>query len=167
MMSGLITPKTIGFYSREDILKLMKVSKSPLRMSSYFTQIFVFWAVAILSIVPLYQNSSFKELLAYEIFNTTLWTIGCCHIYILIVWQIRYFYIICYYIKIKLKRINERIKSKISSRIKISDGLSEKFPTHFFRELKFIIWATISSIINSLIVKAVYGEMNFVMKFNE
>ena len=121
MMSGLVSPQSIGLSNEKQIYKMITISKFLFkickiipRIASIFALVFTFWTYL--------NNFSFKQLIIFGIPHSILLGITCFHIYNIIVSQIVYFYIICYYLKLKLKLINDymRFKLKSKSRTKIT-----------------------------------------------
>jgi len=113
MISGLVSPKSIGIINRKDINELLKKSKL---MFGVFRLVIIGASIfgICLSGIPLIINSSL-QLFLIEIFWALLYT---AYVYFSIninFSQMTYFYIICLYLKIKLK-------NSYNSIIKIFEG---------------------------------------------
>jgi hypothetical protein len=127
MMSGLVSPKSIGLTNKKEIYKLLKESKMLFRFAQLNNDIFVFVIALIKSLWPLIKNCSVLDLIIFGIPNSLLFAF-CCHCIANInLWQIIYFYIMCSYIKIKIKELNKKLKNIIRKGNKTNGRLIEKF----------------------------------------
>jgi hypothetical protein len=107
MISDLVSPKSIGLINREDINQLLKKSEIMLKVSKFLTIGISISAIFLLGI-PLIINSSF-ELYLIEVFWVLLFT---AYIYFganIAFSQMTHFYIICLYLKLKLRNANNSI----------------------------------------------------------
>ncbi len=104
MICGLVSPKSIGLINREDINQLLNKSKLMFEVSKFAT-IGMIISGFFLSFIPLIINSSF-ELYFIEIFwslSNATFAYFCTNINFS---QMTYFYIICLYLKLKLRNAN-------------------------------------------------------------
>jgi len=178
MIAGIISPKSVGLINEKDVIKLMKVSRILFKLSFYFAEVFIPPAASIVSIVPLYQNSTTFQLLTYGILYTAHWAIGCYHIYSFIVWQITYFCVISYFVTIKLRRVNDNVKLRMLCRFKINSRFVNNisntlnslyseiniYNSNVWSKFLFFVWVTICSIINTLIRTVMYGDTIIILK---
>ena len=110
MMSGLTSPQSIGLNDEEEIRKMIRISKYLFKVCKILP-LFMFCLIFTLTFWIFIHNFSLKQMMvfgmAYSILN------GMIGFYAnsIIISQIVYFYIICYYLKLKIKRINERIEN--------------------------------------------------------
>ena len=164
MMAGLIKPKCIGIYEEQLCLKLLKISRRGLFIAKYVDiSLFIFlWIILFPLYMPFITNFN---LLIIGIFHTLLWAISCAYIYRIIVYQTVYYYILTYYIKLRLIEYNEQIKFilknnkylrysqilAIMSRLyKIHDEINE-YNCCFWSKYLCIFWFNITAVISLLI----------------
>jgi hypothetical protein len=108
MISGLVSPKSIGLINKEDVNQLLKKSKLIFQFSKFLT-FGAGFAYFLTSGIPLIINST-PSLYWIEFFWTLLLTVFGYHA-ININWsQMTYFYIICLYLKLKLRNANNSIR---------------------------------------------------------
>jgi len=103
MISGLISPKSIGLTDKEQIYDLIKQSKT----------LFICCEFMLTKVIPLMGfsmgfltfslNCSLIELIVYCIPHCILVSSAIYSGYSIILWQLIYYYIICQYLKSKLK----------------------------------------------------------------
>jgi hypothetical protein len=119
MISGLVSPKSIGLINREDINQLLNKSKIMFQFSR-ISLISGSFACFFLSGIPLIINSSF-ELYLIEIFWVLLFT---AYIYFganITFSQMTHFYIICLYLKLKLRNANNSITKSFEKKYKLNN----------------------------------------------
>ena len=110
MISGLCTPESIGMEDSHDIIKLLRKSHLHLFVAKFIINSGVPVAVLISSI-PLAMNATLYE----SIFVVIPWVIVTV-MYVhfgaaFLLFNVNYFPIICYYLKLKVKRLNQIVKS--------------------------------------------------------
>jgi hypothetical protein len=121
MMVGLVSPFSINLDNEEDIRKMIKKTKLIFSISELNIKIFVPIAGFIVSFFPYVMHCSLKEIIFFGIPWSILFTI-CIHFACNIqIWQITYFYLICYYMKIRVYNLNNSNKSKMKQKCKISN----------------------------------------------
>jgi hypothetical protein len=175
MMSGLVSPQCIGLYNEKDITKMMKRFKLLIKLSEINVILMAFCAL-LLAAIPIISNCS----LGHIIFPGILWFIFFTHYvyhiadFLLI--QMTYFYIICYYLRLKLRNINNEIEIKIRRNTRLSEfQVYVKYVTRSLNILYLEIkeyndnyWSTflflfiflLSTCINALLYKSIYGINN-------
>jgi hypothetical protein len=138
MMSGLVSPKSIGLKNKPEIYRLLKLTKI----------LFILCLITVY-ISPLMAFSASISALAlnYEhiyqfIFYGIPWSfiVGFSFHYISchILWHISYFYIICFYLKMKFETLSNEIKTKIERNSRITNNFVEylvNFYNRIFREV--------------------------------
>jgi hypothetical protein len=119
MISGLVSPKSIGLINRENIIQLLNKSKLMFKASKLIIIIINFAAFSV-SMVPLVLNSPFPIILV-QVFWITLYT-GFSYFSIQInFYQMTYFYIICLYSKLKLRNANNSIRKSFEKKYKMTN----------------------------------------------
>ncbi len=99
MISGLVSPKSIGLTNREDINQLLK-KFNPMFKVSKLMIIGLSFAGFCISLIPLILNSTFP-LILIEIFQALFHGSFAYFTSNFILSQMTYFYIICLYLKLK------------------------------------------------------------------
>jgi hypothetical protein len=116
MMSGLISPKSIGLTNKEEIYKLIKESKFLFSFCEWNTHIIVPLMGFLLSLLPFIINCSLLDIILFGIPHSILYTIAVHYTTSIMIWSVVYFYLICRYIKIKIKEQNDFIAKAIIER---------------------------------------------------
>jgi len=114
MMSGLVSPKSIGLTDKKQIYKLLKLSKYLFFICKPITQKLIPISILTTIMIIFFMKCSITETVIFGIPNSLLFTLCSYYMNNINIWQSIYFYITCYYIKIKLKQSNEQI-SKIKT----------------------------------------------------
>ena len=107
MICGLVSPKSIGLINRELINQLLNKSKLMFKISKFLTfgmSFACFWSSGIALII----NSN-PSLYWIEFFWTLHFTVFGYHSFNINWSQMTYFYIICLYLKLKLRNANNSI----------------------------------------------------------
>ena len=71
------------------------------------------------NIFPIMMNCSVMDTIIFGIPNSLFFTLMCNYVFGIDLWQVLYFYLICHYLKIKLKEVNREISQKCRNRRKI------------------------------------------------
>jgi hypothetical protein len=119
MISGLVSPKSIGLINREDINQLLNRSELIFKLSRILS-IGLSISTLAFSALLLIPNSTL-ELILVEIFWMTFHTLNAYFCANLNFSQMTYFYIICLYLKLKLRNANNSIKKSFEKKYKISN----------------------------------------------
>jgi hypothetical protein len=175
MMSGLVSPQSIGLYNEKDVTKMMKRFKLLIKLSE-FNAILTGFCILLLGSIPIISNCSLGHILFPGILWFLFFMLYGYHVSNFMLTQTVYFYIICYYLRLKLRNINNEIEIKISR----NTGRSEfqAFVKYVMRSLSsihteiteyndnywstFMFWFTFvfNININSLLYKSIYGINN-------
>jgi hypothetical protein len=118
MISGLVSPKSIGLINREDINQLLNRSELIFKLSRILS-ISLSISTLAFSALLLIPNSTL-ELILVEIFWMTFHTLNAYFCANLNFSQMTYFYIICLYLKLKLRNANNSIRKSFEKKYKIS-----------------------------------------------
>jgi hypothetical protein len=91
-------------------------------------------------------------------------------------WQISYFYLICHYLKLKLKRVNKEIKFRIKSKItynnskEIIDSLTsiyleiDDYNRNYWSKYLLFVWVLLGSNISFMLYFSIMSEMSLIFK---
>jgi hypothetical protein len=116
MICGLVSPKSIGLINREHINQLLKRSKLMFQFSK-LAIIGTSFAAFYLSGVLLIINSSFP-LHFIGFFWSLLFASFAYFTFGINLSQMTYFYIICLYLKLKLRNANNCIRKSFDNKLK-------------------------------------------------
>jgi hypothetical protein len=120
MMSGLVSPKSIGLTNKEEIYKMLKVYKITFKICELNAGKVVPIIGFLINIIPYAMNCSIGDTILYGIPHSLIYGCGAHHVFNIIVWQVVYYYFICRYLKIKLKKSNELISQTLKKSQKTS-----------------------------------------------
>ncbi len=179
VISGLVSPQSIGFTNESDIY--LNRSKILLFVSRYLS-LSIFLFLFIFSFVILFLNTTLYQI----IFLSILWSLlfmSFIHFSAkFIIYQITYFYIICYYLKLKLNFINDGIEVLLKLKKNLQNSYNQKLPVmkslnaiypeiddynrYYWSEYLFLILILIISAINVNIILIFFKKMNFIVRFS-
>jgi len=181
MMSGLVSPQSIGLTNREDVYKMIKMSKILFKTLKSLS-IFAFFLGFMIAFWAFIQKTSTKQFLIFGIPYSIIWGNSCYNTYCIIVSQIIYFYVICYYLKCKIFRINQKIRNLIKiSKFKFSlntdlvqtirslNSIYEEinnYNSNYWSKFLFWIWISLTFIINTMAYQSIFGKLDFLMRFS-
>ena len=175
MMSGLVSPKSLGLTDNKEIGMLLRktrvLSKFLWWNNNVFGQLITF---VIFNGLNLIQANSLSVIL-YGIIHSFLLNLWALYVSHLIGTQIMCFYIICLYLKIKINSMNERlIEMKRRKRfIRIRETLlsfdslySEinEYNTTFWSKFLLVFWLTFGSFNVVFLYIILFNSLNFFIK---
>jgi hypothetical protein len=178
MMSGLISPKSIGLTDKEEIYKLMKVSKILFSLGKSNSEIGLPLMAFSMSFVPFIIDSSLLEIILFGIPHSILFTLSVHYTSSILFWPVVYFYLICRYIKIKIKKQNDLIakaivKRNLSNSTKILRSIRNldaiyaelnEYNREFWSLYLLLIWLIFGLIINFYTYFCFFAELNIILK---
>jgi hypothetical protein len=175
MMSGLVSPKSIGLTNGEEIYKLIKESKLWFSFCRCNIQILV-PIFGLLNLLPFVLNCSALNTIIFGIPHSLLYAIGLHYVCTINVWQIFYFRLICRYIKIKFKESNDFVSQLIFRRtlikwkkvLRIIRNLDaeyselDKCDQEIWSKYLLIIWLIVGTLINFSLYSVFFAQMNVI-----
>jgi hypothetical protein len=178
MMSGLVSPKSIGLTNGEEIYKLIKQSKLWFSFCRCNVQILAPIFALSINLLPFVLNCSALDTIIFGIPHSLLFAIGLHYTSAINVWQIFYFRLICHYIKIKFKESNDFVYQLIFRRklikwkivLRIIRNLDAKYSEldEYNQELwsKYLlsIWLIAGFFINFSLYHSFFSEMTVILK---
>jgi hypothetical protein len=175
MMSGLVSPQSIGLYNEKDIRKLMKRFKLLIKLSKFNVFLIASFSLLLAS-VPIISNCSLAPVLFPGILWFLIFSLFGYHISGFYLTQITYFYIICYYLRIKLRNINNEIEIKNRRNTRHSEfQLFVKYVTNSLNSIYleiteyndnywsiflFLFTFLLYTCVNAMLYKSIYGISN-------
>ncbi len=120
MICGLVSPKSIGLINREHINQLLKRSQLIFKFSRTLIISFTFSGLSF-STLTLIPNSTIY-LISIEVFWITFFTDFIYFSANINFSQMTYFYIICLYLKLKLRNANNSIRKSFEKKYKMTNN---------------------------------------------
>jgi len=162
MMSGLLSPKSLGLTDADEILKFIKLAKRLLKIIDFYITFVSPLFVGIIMMVPLVLNLSLSDILMYSCPNLITFVLFCFYSYEINLFQAIYFYLLCYYIRLKINAMNtsiiETLKSNmmpnINQIVHIFDSIYREineYNTTFWSKYLLSFWLFMGSVIIFLI----------------
>jgi hypothetical protein len=178
MMSGLVSPKSIGLINKVKIYKFLKISKQLFFICDIFTEKMVPIICLIINIWPMIKVCSLKQLILYIIPMNMIYAFCGYVAYSITLYQMVYFFLICYYITIKTKECNNKIRYYIKNRIALNDKRAknlitelnsiyseiEDYNQNYWSKYLFWVWILFATIINMFLYLAILSKVNYVLR---
>jgi hypothetical protein len=176
MLSGLISPQSIGLNSTENIIKLIKLTKRLLIVEK-FNKITIPIPSFYTCFIPISINSTFGQIILYAIPWSCYYGLIGYYYYNIMVYQAIYFYIICVYLKIKIKSYNnymltlvnnkkENNSSKITSLIESLYSIYSEinsYNNNYWAKFWFWFYFLNIVLICILLFPIIYVKLNFIL----
>ena len=170
MLSGFTSSQTIGLSNREDVKKLYNRTKLLLFCANFISKSSIFFAFFI-SFIPLSINATFIEIIFPIIPWVLIFITYCYYSANFLVYQIIYFYLICYYLKIKVINENLKINQILNSKLRLTNlniklilrsmkSLHSEiieYNNNYWSEFIFWILSITITIMNMCLFYAIYG----------
>jgi hypothetical protein len=179
MMSGLVSPQSIGLTNEVKIYKLLKLSKQLFFICDINTEKIVPILSLMLCNLPMIKVCSLKQFFFYIIPINLINAFSCYAAYYMILYQMVYFYLICYYITIKTKECNNKIQYYIKNRIALNNKRAKNLMTelnaiyseindynqNYWSNYLFWIWILFATIINTYLYLGIFSNADFIIRF--
>ena len=136
VMSGSVSPASIGLTDEEQVNKLLKLTRNLLTFVKYQCQYIVPLCIASVIILLFIMFTSIIEVLLYGIPTTIMYLFVELYFWNFLGYQYLYFYLLCKYLDRKLKNCNDKLILMIKSKcpIEIANTLHTYNP--IYREIK-------------------------------
>jgi len=180
MISGSISPNSIDLTNELEIYKLIKRSK--LLFSMCYTIAYMYPLIAFFtSISTLTLNYKFSyQLIVYGIPWSFILAFSVHYASNYLIWQMAYFYIICLYLKIKLKCLNNQIENRVKDKSKVGNNIVKNLLTslnNIFHEIydyntnywsTYLFWFVITFliIINYGLFVIIFSQIEFLLRLS-
>jgi len=177
MISGLVSPKSIGLTNEAEIYKMIKYSKT-LFFAIEITSIMIVPLMGfLLFLIQFSSNKSILEIFLIGIPHSIVWYIFILYTSNITNWQIVYFWLTCYYMKYKIFSVNKNLvmnlkSSKIFPKYHSIDSI--KTLNSLYLELSdynsnwskflFLFWITFVGVSDSLLYLSIFGRMNLLIR---
>jgi hypothetical protein len=178
MMSGLVSPKSIGLTNGEEIYKLIKQSKLWFSLCRFNNQILVPILSFSANLLPFVLNCSALDTIIFGIPHSLLYAMGIHFVCTVNIWQLFYFRLICRYIKIKFKESNDFVSQLIFKRklikwqqvlriirnLDVKNSELDKCNREIWSKCLLSIWLILGTIINFHLYNLFFVEMTVTHK---
>ena len=170
MMSGFITPNSIGLTNRDQILALIRRTRILFKILIFNTYIVFTIMSLIFCLMPYIIKCTLFEILIFGIPNTLFFTLIVHYVFNTILFHGIYLYILCYYLKLKFRNIGNisskmktNIKSIIYSIFDINSEISE-YNQQFWSKYFLTFWLYMGSIISIALYMALFKSTILIYK---
>jgi hypothetical protein len=176
MICGSVSPQSIGLINKEDIKQLLNKSRLMFKISKIVTMGAICAAFSV-SGIPLIMNSSFPILMIEIVWALLFTSFGyfCTEINFI---QMTYFYIICLYLKLKLRNANNNIRKSFDKKYRINnyrirnilfsmDSIISEINTYnndLWSKYLMIVLITVVMVLDLVLFQSIFGEMKFFFK---
>ena len=175
MMSGQLTPDSLGIRDIGSLLKLRKVSRKVFKMTETLAPTLKYWVFFTIALV-LYTKTSGQDFLI-GLPYALLWPILAQNSFNIIIYQFVYYFLLTYYLKLKLKQFNKllsgivimlrmknlrnmisKMRSVVTNSHKLYSEISE-YNVNYWSKFLGSIWVVISMVISSTLYVTFYGKI--------
>ena len=175
MTSGSVTPRSVGLTDGETVLTFIRRTDLLFRFIKIFIERAVLTVIFAVYFFPLATNFTLKESLLFAIPNTLLFQAFVYYCYSIIFYKMVYLYLICYYLKAKIRSINKRaihlmetkryesLYQLMASIDKIYAEVNEYNMT-FWSKYLLMFWLTFGAVIVFLMIITFFIEMTMVYR---
>jgi hypothetical protein len=178
MISGLVSPKSIGLTNKVKIYKLLKISKQLFFICDITDKLVPILFLTI-CILPMIKVCSLKQLVLYIIPMNMIFIFSAYIAFSIILYQMVYFYLICYYITIKTNECNNKIRNYLKNGIALNNKRAknlitelnsiyseiEDYNQNYWSKYLFWVWILFATIINMFIYLSIFSRVNFILRF--
>jgi hypothetical protein len=179
MMSGLVSPKSIGLTNEVQVYKFLKISKQLFFICDIITEKLVPIPILIIYILSMIKVCSLKQLILYIIPMNVIYVFNCCAAIDIILYQMVYFFLICYYITIKTRECNNKIRNYLKNRIILNNMKAKNLMTelnsiyseiedynqNYWSKYLFWVWILYSTIVNMFLYSAIFSKHSYLLRF--
>jgi hypothetical protein len=176
MICGLVSPKSIGLMDKEDVIQLLNKSKLMFKVSK-----FVIFGASFGSFctsgTPLVINST-SSLYWIGLLWALFFTIHSYHSININFSQMTYFYIICLYLKLKLRNANNCITNSFETKRKMTynkmknilkslDSIISEINIHnndFWSKYLMIVLMLVIIVLDIVLFESLFGKMSLFFK---
>ncbi len=178
MIAGLVTPQSISLTDEKKTHEFVKLTRNLFLACDYFTKLIMPLAGFNLSFWLFAFNYQIKDLILYGIPYTLLFILCSYFNYSSIGWQLVYFHLNCYYLKTKIRSINEELKSKINKKskyhswevkyyVKSLDQIYRElndYNTNYWSKFLFLNWVLLATVINTVLYLTIFAKLNLIAR---
>ena len=175
MMSGLVSPKSLGLTDETEILKLIGKTKFLFKYTNLYLYSVLPGNTMIVMCVYISNGWSLRDTLFYGLPNGLNLGLNFLLGNYIIVYQYLYFYILCLYLKIKINSLNEKLKEmkrrkrfiRIREILQSFDSLYSEineYNTTFWSKYLFVFWFIFGTFLVVLLFVIIFMEIIFILR---
>ena len=176
IISGLSSPQSLGLTDEKDIKKMVTYFKIGSIILKYF-MVYIMLINALLNFIPLMATYKWYQLILFGFPWSITYSVTLYFSLKIFTYQILYFYIICFYLKSKLKVSNNKIKfqtkfksrrfTEILSLIKSLDMIYKEITEQnkkYWSNLNLVMISSCGLVINMLFFVSIYSSIHIMLK---
>jgi hypothetical protein len=185
ILSGFIPPKSIGLTDPQQIRHIFIKSRLLINLTSFNTDVFIPILPFVVTFIPIALHcETLTQMVIYGIPWSILMVYGATYFGAVLAWQITYFYLICYYLKLKLsgiRLIRDKIlnsNSKQLSHILLNENKTESIMVsinnlyleiqdynNYWSKFAFMLYLFFSTIVCLTLYSVLFGDMTISIRF--
>ena len=150
MMSGLVTPHSIGLNDEKSVLKLLKTSRILFKITR-FVQKYNLPFMGIIGFIPYIIYGDLFDIILFGIPHTIMLSLATYYACRSSLWHLIYFYILCYYMKIKIQSLNENLRkqniNEILNKFHSLHKQIQEYNENFWSKYLLCIWLLMGGIV--------------------
>ena len=165
MTEGLVSPQSIGLTDKVQIIQFIKLSKKLHLICNIYTKYLVPFLTLFIPSFVMYFNSPIILFILYVMPINLITTFTSYITYNILLYQLVYFYLICYYLTIRMRAMNDKIrkllKMKFALNISPVYGILnsmntlykeiDEYNSNYWSIFLFWIWILFTAIISVLL----------------
>ena len=176
MMSGLVSPKSLGLTDEQQITKLLNRTKFYLKCTQINNK-FILPFAAMTTLIALYlYKTSLRETVSYGIPNAIILTIWAIYYINILTYQCLLFFILCLYLKMKINSLNERLLEmkrrkqfiRIRETLQSFDSLYseiDEYNTTFWSKILLTFCIILGTVVVFALYVSLYVKVDIFIKF--
>ena len=170
MMSGLVTPQSIGLNDEKSVFKLLKISKK-LFIISRFVYKYNFPFTGLFGFFPYLFHCDLYDIILIGIPSTFFTGFIAYYGFAINLWYLIHFYIISYYLRLKIRSINECLNTtgngyQIIRNFNRVYREIQKYNEIFLSKYLLFIWLSMGAMIANTIFMSLLISFDFIMKIS-
>jgi len=178
MISGLVSPQSIGLTNEAEVYKIIKRSKMLFQLCHVICVIVIPSLSFTILIIMLRLKYPIKYILIFGIPYSFIWCYCFYYIYNIIISQLIYFHIMCYYLNSKIRSTNKIISITFSNyrrirQIKVCNILQNlnsiyseiaEYNDVYWAKFLFLVWILLAVIISCLLYSTIFMKTNIIIR---
>lgn len=176
MMAGVVSPQSIGLTDKATVLQLLRRARVVFAIGEYVPFTLGF-SIVLINLFSFYSNSTLVQIVVYVVPNSLGWFVVVNIVYSVILWQLIYFYLITFYLKSKLKAVNQTLRGFTKSQVKRPISFSKvcadlsaiyteihEYDNIYWSKFLAFVWMSCATILSTLSFFIIFGEMLLIIR---
>jgi len=173
MLSGVITPRSIGMDDHQLVHKLLKFSQKSILFAEISGKL-IFYVVFLIVFMVMATKQSIYQVIFLALPHSILFGLLAYYIYPIIIWQLIYYSIITFNFILKIQSVNKKIYDNNLSSInkkhirlnvykvmcelnKLFEEISE-YNDIYWSKFLAIYWVLISTVTSNIVFVSIFGD---------